>query len=95
MDQMTFNIAVAIAGGFGGWLLKIIWEAIQDLKKTTAMLASELSDVKVLVAGGYVSRDSFEAAMTSQAAAQASSAAAMFNKLDRIEDKLDKKVDRP
>jgi len=33
MDQVVFNWAVGVAGFFGGWLLKVIWDAIQDLKQ--------------------------------------------------------------
>ena len=33
MEQVVFNWAVAVAGFAGGWILKIIWDAIQELKK--------------------------------------------------------------
>lgn len=36
-DQIIFNWAIAVAGFLGGWILKVIWDAIvrlqEDLKK--------------------------------------------------------------
>jgi hypothetical protein len=46
-------------------------------------LADKVSEVEILVAGSYVKRDELSA-MTN----------ALFAKLDRIEEKLDKKVDK-
>lgn len=83
MEQQVFNIAMGIAGALGGWWMKAIWEAIKDLERADNCMASQLSDLKVLVAGGYVRTESFD--KLSQA---------IFMKLDRIEDKLDLKADK-
>ena len=83
MDQNIFNIAIGIAGALGGWWMKAIWEAVKDLKVADERLASQVSDLKVLVAGDYVRREMFDRLSD-----------AIFAKLDRIESKLDHKVDK-
>lgn len=83
MDQIVFNIVVGVAGVLGGWWLKAIWDAIKELKVADDKLTMQVSDLRVLVAGQYASKESFN---------QLSNA--IFKKLDRIEDKLDNKVDK-
>ena len=82
-EQDLFNVGVGLISCFGGWLLRIIWQAIKDLQKRDAELAQKLSSVEVLVAGEYVKKRDVDKL-----------ADALFNKLDRIEDKLDKKADK-
>ena len=83
LDQQTFNIAIGIAGARGGWWMKAMWDALKDLQRQDQFLVSEISDLKVLVAGQYVKSEVFDKTIT-----------AMFAKLDRIEDKLNAKADR-
>lgn len=83
LDQQLFNIMFAIAGALGGWWMKAMWESLKELEKADRRMASEVADVKILVAGQYVKQESFDAL-----------SAAIFKKLDRIEDKLDHKVDK-
>ena len=84
MDQNVFNIAIGIAGALGGWWMKAMWEAVKDLKNADQELATQVSDLKVLVAGDYVRREMFDRLSD-----------AIFAKLDRIENKLDHKADKP
>ena len=84
MDQNVFNIAIGIAGALGGWWMKAMWEAVKDLKTADERLANQVSDLKVLVAGDYVRREMFDRLSD-----------AIFTKLDRIENKLDGKADKP
>lgn len=83
-NQQLFNMVFAVAGALGGWWMKAIWESVKDLNKADQELSSQVSDLKVLVAGGYVRTEQFD-----------SMSKAIFTKLDRIEDKLDGKVDKP
>ena len=83
-QQQMFNAVFAVAGALGGWWMKAMWESLKDLEKADRNLATTVSDLKVLVAGQYVKTDAFDKLTT-----------AMFAKLDRIEDKLDHKVDKP
>lgn len=84
MDQNIVNIVVAVAGALGGWWMKAMWEGLKDLQKADHLLTNEVTELKVLVAGQYMKRDEFM--RTSEA---------IFAKLDRIEDKLDGKADKP
>lgn len=56
MDQMVFNWAVAAAGGLGGWILKVIWDAIVELKKDVQRMDSKMHE-------DFVRRDDFKDAV--------------------------------
>ncbi|AEX56087.1 hypothetical protein KL1_0001 [Burkholderia phage vB_BceS_KL1] len=84
MDQQQFfNIAVAIIGVLGGWWMRVMWQSLKELQAADSKLADKVSSVEVLVAGKYVMREELSRDIS-----------AIFSKLDRIEDKLDKKVDK-
>jgi hypothetical protein len=82
--QEIYNIVLAVAGVFGGWYMKAIWESLKELRATDDGLTKEISSLKVMVAGDYIRREAFERLSE-----------AMFAKLDRIETKLDGKADKP
>lgn len=46
--QLLFNIACSIVGTIAGWLFKVLWDAIQDLK----------ADVKE-IEKGYVQKEDY------------------------------------
>ena len=83
IDQQLFNVLFAAAGALGGWWMKAMWESMKELEKADKRLTSEVSDLKVLVAGQYVKQDAFDRTI-----------AALFAKLDRMEDKLNHKIDK-
>ena len=83
MDQTVFNIIATVAGFLGGWWLKVMWEAVKDLQAADKVLVEKVSSIEILVAGNYMSKQDFDKI-----------AAAIFQKLDKIEDKLDRKVDK-
>lgn len=83
MDQTIINW---LLGGFGaliGFMLNAVWQAVKELQKADKELADKVSSIEVLVAGNYVKRDSFDAAVER-----------IFQKLDHIEEKIDRKVDK-
>lgn len=84
MSQDVYNILLGVASALGGWWLKVIWEALKDLQIADTQLANKVGQIEVLVAGQYVKREEMERLAT-----------AIFAKLDRIESKLDSKVDKP
>jgi hypothetical protein len=83
MDQTIINLLLAGFGGLIGFLLNAVWQAVKDLQKADKDLTAKVAEIEVLVAGAYVKKDDFNELSK-----------ALFNKLDRIEDKLDKKVDK-
>ena len=84
MDSQTIiNIAIALVGFLGGWILKVIWEGVKDLQVVDKLLTEKVNTIEILIAGNYMSKQDFDKI-----------AAAIFAKLDKIEDKLDKKVDK-
>lgn len=83
MDQVIVNWLLAGFGALIGFLLNAVWQAVKDLQVADKELASKVAEIEVLVAGAYVRKDEFTQSVN-----------ALFAKLDRIEDKLDKKVDK-
>jgi len=75
-----------ILGGFGtllGFMLAAVWQAVKDLQKADKELAADVAAINILVAGNYIKRDEF-----------LEMSKALFAKLDKIEDKIDKKADK-
>lgn len=83
IDQNLFNILISACGALGGWLLKAVWDGLKDLQAADQALVSRLSAMEVLVAGHYVTEAKFQRLSD-----------ALFSKLDRIEAKLDGKMDK-
>lgn len=81
--QLLFNIVAGVAGLFGSFLLKSMWDSIKDAQKDHAALAQKISDIEVLVAGDYAKREDVDRL-----------GQALFAKLDRMENKIDQKVDK-
>lgn len=83
MDQTIINWFLAGFGGLIGFLLNAVWQAVKDLQRADTKLAEKVGQIEVLVAGNYVKRDSFDSAVER-----------IFQKLDHIEEKIDKKADK-
>jgi hypothetical protein len=41
-NQQLFNMIITASGALGGWMLKVIWDAISDLKKDVKDLSQEI-----------------------------------------------------
>ncbi len=41
-SQQVFNMVITASGALGGWMLKVIWDAITDLKKDVKDLNQEI-----------------------------------------------------
>lgn len=84
MDSQT--LINALIGGFSAgvaFILRVVWEGLRELQKADVELTAKVADMQLLVAGNYVKKDELDGIIK-----------ALFAKLDKIEDKLDKKVDR-
>jgi len=55
-NQQLFNLIITVCGVLAGWMLKIIWEAIQDLK-------DEIRDLGREVHADFVRREDFSDAV--------------------------------
>lgn len=56
MEQSVFNWIVALCGVMGGWILKVIWEAIKDLKVEVRSVDRHMNET-------FVRRDDFKDAI--------------------------------
>jgi hypothetical protein len=84
MDAQTLlNILLGGGGAVCGWIINNLWKRVDNLAAADTLLVDKVNAIEVLVAGNYVKKDELERYMT-----------AMFNKLDKIYDKLDAKVDK-
>ena len=84
MDAQTIiNIAIGLVGALGGWVLNNLKSSIDELRRQDSLLADKVQHIEVLVAGTYVKRDDMDKL-----------GSALFAKLDKIEAKLDNKVDK-
>lgn len=83
MDQALVNWLLAGFGGLIGFLLNVVWKAVEDLQKADKVLAGRVGEIEVLVAGSYITKTDFTQVTD-----------AIFRKLDHIEDKLDGKADK-
>ena len=81
--QTYFNVLMAAVGFLGGWVLNSLRDSIKSLQIADSSLADKVQHIEVLVAGSYVKRDDLDR-MTE----------VLFNKLDKIEAKLDSKADK-
>lgn len=82
--QMIFNIVAGVAGLFGSFILTRLWAALDEMRRDHQALARKHAEAEVLVAGAYAKRDDVERLGN-----------AIFAKLDKIENKLDQKADKP
>jgi len=81
--QMFVNVLLIVCGGLLGWVMNNINASVKALHDADAMLTTKVQAIEVLVAGTYVKRDDMDKLGN-----------ALFQKLDRIETKLDNKVDK-
>lgn len=87
MDQMIFNWAVAAAGAAGGWVLKVIWDAIVELKKDLRVMDTKMHE-------DFVRRDDFKDAVKEIKEDMKSGFAKTDNMLGLIFKKLESKEDK-
>jgi hypothetical protein len=84
MDIRTaFDLAMGGIAFLGAWFVKVIFERIERLEEGRREEARALADLRVALATDYTSKDDFKAM-----------ADAIFGALRRIEEKLDRKVDK-
>ena len=84
MDQDTvLQATAAVAGVLATWVYNSMLKKIACLEKECTRLSERISANEIIMVGNYVKNDRFEKMEE-----------ALFAKLDRIEDKLDRKADK-
>ncbi len=84
MDQQAvYNVFIGIISSGLGWYMKIIFDSVKELQADDKKIAEKVNAIEVLVAGTYCTKTDLNQLTQ-----------ALFAKLDRIEEKLDKKVDK-
>jgi len=56
MDQNLINLLIGVVGAIVGWVLKVIWGAIQELQM-------DMKDIEKELHTEYVSKDDFHVAL--------------------------------
>ena len=82
-SQDLINVALGAISFLGGWVVKNLQDSMKSLQDADERLETKVQAIEVLVAGQYVKREDFDKTVS-----------ALFTKLDRIEEKIDRKVDR-
>jgi hypothetical protein len=81
--QMAFNLLVGVLGTAFGWILNVLWSELRHLQQTDDKLAEKVNAIEVIVAGNYIRRDELGTIMRE-----------VHAKLDRIDERLNGKVDK-
>lgn len=94
MDQTIINWLLVGFGGLISFVLKSLWEAVKDLQKADKQLIDKVSSIEVLVAGQYMLKTDFNQNIGDLKNEFTNTMSAVFRKLDKIDDKIDKKADK-
>ena len=74
VEQEIINWGLAIISAGTGFWVKVVWDALRELRSADTELADKVAKIEVLVAGKYVTREEFDRAVQR-----------IFAKLDTIE----------
>lgn len=77
------QLLLTLLGTLIGWLVKGLFDRMKGLESADRELAAQISGLREALPSNYVRRDDFKALGDS-----------IFDTLRRIEDKLDRKVDK-
>jgi predicted phosphodiesterase len=83
MSQDLINFLIAVLGVGLGWWMKMLSDTHKDLRAEDERISEKVQKIEVLVVGDYMRREELAKLMD-----------ALFAKLDRIESKVDNKVNR-
>lgn len=83
MDQTIINWILTGLGTLLGFLLNAVWQAVKDLQSADKQLADKVATIEILVAGEYVRKEDFERTIQR-----------LFEKLDHMEEKFDRKMEK-
>lgn len=75
-------------------MLKWIGDSLKSLRETNTSLSEKVHHIELLVAGTYARKEDVEKATVMYRETLDNFTTAIFKKLDKIEEKLDQKVDK-
>lgn len=81
---LAFQIAMTLVAFLGGWLVKTLFERMKDIEHDMRGLTKEVGQLRVDLPSYYTRRDEFKELGDN-----------IFESLRRIEDKIDRKADKP
>ncbi len=58
--QILFNVAVAIIGALGGWIMKLAYQAIDELKCNHKSVSDQILALNLKLALEYVQKNDFK-----------------------------------
>lgn len=87
MDQSVINWAIALIGFLGGWVLKVVWDAVRDLRTDIRQIERDLPEV-------YVRKDDFRDAVRDMKDAMRDGFSKMDSTMNILFKKLDSKEDK-
>ena len=93
MEQTIFNWAIGAAGALGGWILKVIWDMLREMRTEIqardTRLQDDLKKLDVKMHEDFVRRDDFKDSMNEVKSEMRNG----FDKIDRTLGLLFKKID--
>lgn len=87
-SQAVFNVIVAVAGAFGGWILKVIWDSIKQVDNDVKHLSREVNQ-------DFVRREDFKASVVEIKADMREGFREVKELLGQVFTRLDGKADKP
>ena len=87
MEQVIFNWVVAACGFMGGWILKVVWGAINDLKTDLKSLDKKMHE-------DFVRRDDFKEAMSDMKTDMREGFKEVKEMIGQVFDRLNNKQDK-
>ena len=81
--QMLFNVSFSVVLMGAGWLMRVLFETIKDLRDKDQKIYDKVAGLAVTLPENYVSKRDFKDLNDR-----------IFDKLDRIENKIDTKADK-
>lgn len=86
-SQAVFNVVVGISGALGGWVLKVIWDAIRTLDSDVKQLGRE-------VHSDFVKREDFRESVADVKSDMRTGFARVEEMLGAVFNRLDNKADK-
>ena len=96
--QILFNIVIGLAGDAMGWVLKLVWDTVSELKKDvktmTADLRTELKELNREVNQDFVRREDFKESISDLKADMKEGFREVKDAISMLFDRVNEKVDK-